>query len=29
VLAERIGPLGFLARELPAVVPELLADLSR
>jgi ADP-dependent NAD(P)H-hydrate dehydratase len=25
VLAERIGPLGFLARELPAVVPGLLA----
>jgi len=29
VLAERIGPLGFLARELPSTLPGLLADLSR
>jgi ADP-dependent NAD(P)H-hydrate dehydratase len=28
VLAERIGPLGFLARELPGVVPGLLRDLA-
>jgi ADP-dependent NAD(P)H-hydrate dehydratase len=28
VLAESIGPLGFLARELPAVVPRLLGELS-
>jgi ADP-dependent NAD(P)H-hydrate dehydratase len=28
VLAESIGPLGFLARELPAVVPGLLAELT-
>jgi ADP-dependent NAD(P)H-hydrate dehydratase len=28
VLAERVGPLGFLARELPAVVPGLLGELS-
>jgi hydroxyethylthiazole kinase-like uncharacterized protein yjeF len=27
-LAERIGPLGFLARELPAEVPRLLAELT-
>ncbi len=27
-LAEEVGPLGFLARELPAVAPRLLADLS-
>ena len=27
-LAERVGPVGFLARELPAVVPGLLAELS-
>jgi hydroxyethylthiazole kinase-like uncharacterized protein yjeF len=28
-LAESVGPVGFLARELPAVVPRLLADLAR
>jgi ADP-dependent NAD(P)H-hydrate dehydratase len=28
-LAESVGPVGFLARELPAAVPGLLADLSR
>jgi ADP-dependent NAD(P)H-hydrate dehydratase len=27
-LAESVGPVGFLARELPAVVPRLLGDLS-
>ena len=27
-LAERVGPVGFLARELPAVVPGLLAELT-
>lgn len=27
-LAESVGPVGFLARELPAVVPRLLADLA-
>lgn len=27
-LAERVGPIGFLARELPAVAPELLAELD-
>lgn len=26
-LAERVGPLGFLARELPAIAPRLLAEL--
>jgi ADP-dependent NAD(P)H-hydrate dehydratase len=29
VLAQRIGPLGFLARELPAEIPALLARLER
>ena len=28
-LAESVGPLGFLARELPAALPGLLAELSR
>jgi ADP-dependent NAD(P)H-hydrate dehydratase len=28
VLAESVGPVGFLSRELPAVVPRLLAELS-
>jgi hydroxyethylthiazole kinase-like uncharacterized protein yjeF len=28
-LARRVGPLGFLARELPAEIPPLLAELSR
>jgi ADP-dependent NAD(P)H-hydrate dehydratase len=28
-LAHKIGPLGFLARELPAQIPPLLAELSR
>lgn len=29
VLADRVGPVGFLARELPATVPGLLADVGR
>jgi ADP-dependent NAD(P)H-hydrate dehydratase len=29
ILAKRIGPLGFLARELPAEIPALLAQLER
>jgi hypothetical protein len=29
VLADRIGPVGFLARELPATVPGLLAEVGR
>jgi ADP-dependent NAD(P)H-hydrate dehydratase len=28
-LAQRVGPLGFLARELPAEIPPLLAELSK
>jgi ADP-dependent NAD(P)H-hydrate dehydratase len=28
-LARRVGPLGFLARELPAEIPPLMAELSR
>jgi NAD(P)H-hydrate repair Nnr-like enzyme with NAD(P)H-hydrate dehydratase domain len=28
VLADAVGPLGYLARELPGVVPRLLGDLS-
>jgi len=29
VLADSVGPVGFLSRELPAVVPRLLSELSR
>jgi len=28
-LVKRLGPLGFLARELPAEVPSLMAELDR
>jgi NAD(P)H-hydrate repair Nnr-like enzyme with NAD(P)H-hydrate dehydratase domain len=28
-LAERIGPLGYLARELPSEIPDIMGELSR